>query len=123
MKKDIVCTVCPRGCLIRIEGEGDTILRAEGHSCDRGLKYASAEFSHPERILTTTVRIAGVVNDLLPVRSNKPVPREKLFDCMEAIRDAQVELPVTCYDVVIPNISGTGVDIVAVKTIACDGQV
>lgn len=117
MKKEIICTVCPRGCHVMVEGEGEKILSVEGHSCKRGHTYASAEFAHPVRILTTTVKMEGIQADLLPVRSNAPVPKEKLFDCMEVIRAAQVKLPVKRYDVVIPNICGTGVDIVATKTV------
>ena len=117
MKKEIICTVCPRGCHIQVEGEGDKVLSVEGQGCKRGLEYASAEFAHPVRILTTLVRLTGVQNDLLPVRSNKPLPKEKLFDCMAVIRDTEVKVPVARYDVVIPNICGTGVDIVATKTV------
>lgn len=116
MKKEIICTVCPRGCHIQVEGEGDKILSVEGQGCKRGREYASAEFAHPVRILTTLVKLDGQ-NDLLPVRSNKPVPKEKLFDCMEVIRAATVKAPVNRYDVVVANICGTGVDIVATKAI------
>jgi CxxC motif-containing protein len=116
MKKEIICTVCPRGCHIQVEGEGEKVLSVEGQGCKRGLEYASAEFAHPVRILTTTVKLAGA-NDLLPVRSNKPLPKEKLFDAMEIIRAAAVKAPVARYDVVIENICGTGVDIVATKAI------
>ena len=116
MKKEIICTVCPRGCHIQVEGEGDKILSVEGQGCKRGLEYASAEFAHPVRILTTLVKLDDQ-NDLLPVRSNKPVPKEKLFDCMEVIRAATVKAPVNRYDVVVANICGTGVDIVATKAI------
>ena len=117
MKKEIICTVCPRGCHIQVEGEGDKILSVEGQGCKRGLEYASAEFAHPVRILTTTVKLAGVQNDLLPVRSNKPLPKEKLFECMEVIRATEVSAPVKRYDVIISNICGCGVDIVATKTL------
>lgn len=117
MKKEIICTVCPRGCHVIVEGEGDKILNVEGHTCKRGLEFASAEFSHPVRILTTTVKIADTAYDLLPVRSNQPLPKEKLFDCMEVIRNTQVSLPVARYDVVIADICGTGVDIVATKAV------
>jgi len=117
MKKEIICTVCPRGCHIQVEGEGDKILNVEGYSCKRGLEYGSAEFTHPVRILTTTVKIAGAQNDLLPVRSSKPLPKEKLFECMAIIRATIVKAPVACYDVVIPNICNCGVDIVATRTL------
>ena len=117
MKKEIICTVCPRGCHIQVEGEGEKILSVEGQGCKRGQEYASAEFAHPVRILTTLVKIAGVSNDLLPVRSSKPLPKEKIFDCMDVIRATCVKLPVNRYDVIVPNICGTGVDIVATKTV------
>ena len=117
MKKEIICTVCPRGCHIQVEGEGENILSVEGYSCKRGLEYGKTEFAHPVRILTTTVKLDGVQNDLLPVRSSQPLPKEKLFDCMAVIRELKVKLPVERYDVVIPNVCGTGVDIVATKTV------
>ena len=117
MKKEIICTVCPRGCHVMVEGEGEQILNVEGYSCKRGLEYANTEYAHPVRILTTLVKIAGVQNDLLPVRSSQPVPKEKLFDCMDVIRGTTVKLPVKRYDVIVPNICGTGVDIVATKTL------
>lgn len=117
MKKEIICTVCPRGCHIMVEGDGDKVLSAEGYSCKRGLEYANTEYAHPVRILTTTVKMAGVENDLLPVRSSQPLPKEKLFACMDIIRETVVQTPVKCYDVIIPNICASGVDIVATKSV------
>jgi len=116
MKKEIICTVCPRGCHVLVEGEGEKILSVEGYGCKRGQEYATSEFAHPVRILTTTVKMEGVTGELLPVRSNKPLPKEKLFECMEVIRATSVKLPVAQYDVLIADICGTGVDIVATKT-------
>lgn len=117
MKKEIICTVCPRGCHIQVEGEGEKIVSVEGYSCKRGLEYAGTEFAHPVRILTTTVKLAGVQNDLLPVRSRGPLPKEKLFECMDVIRATAVKAPVARYDVIIPNICNCGVDIVATKSV------
>ena len=65
MKKEIICTGCPRGCHITVEGEGDAILSVEGFACKRGDTYARAEFAHPVRILTTTVKMAGAKNALV----------------------------------------------------------
>jgi len=114
MKKEIICTVCPRGCRITVEGEGEKILSVEGYGCKRGVTYASNEFINPVRILTTTVLADG---ELLPVRSKEPVPKDKLFDCMEVIRAAKVSLPVKMHDVIISNSCNTGVDIVATKAV------
>lgn len=117
MKKEVICTVCPRGCHINVQGEGETVTSVEGYGCKRGLEYATNEFAHPVRILTTTVKIADTESDLLPVRSAKPLPKEKLFDCMDVIRKAQVKLPVKTHDVIIADICGTGVDIIATKNV------
>ena len=117
--KNLTCIVCPRGCTLTVTLDSDLenpVVSVEGQGCKRGLEYASAEFAHPVRILTTLVKLDGQ-NDLLPVRSNKPLPKEKLFDCMAAICAAEVKLPVARYDVIIPNICGTGVDIVATKSV------
>ena len=81
MEKEIICTVCPRGCHIQVEGERETVRQVTGYTCKRGLEYATAEFTHPVRILTTTVKLDGEEHDLLPVRSAKPIPKEKLFAC------------------------------------------
>lgn len=117
MKKEILCTVCPRGCAVTVEGEGGRVESVSGNTCERGRQYASAEFVHPVRILTTTVRIKGTENELLPVRSSVPVPKELLFACMEEIRKAEAELPVSMYQVIIPDVLGTGADITATKTV------
>lgn len=117
MNKEIICTVCPRGCHIQVEGDGENVLSVEGYGCKRGLEYAGNEYAHPVRILTTTVKIAGVENDLLPVRSAKPLPKEKLMECMDVIRRTQVTCPVERHAVVIADICHTGVDIVATKSV------
>ena len=115
MKKDIICTICPKGCTITVEDNGGK-LSLSGYGCKRGEVYATNEFTAPVRILTTTVKINGNDSDLLPVRSSAPIPKEKLLDCMEVIKKATVNLPVKQYDIIVTNICGTGVDIVATKS-------
>ena len=116
MKKEITCTVCPRGCTVTVEGEGKTVTSVEGYGCKRGLAFAKAEFTDPVRLLTTTVKLEGGKSGLLPVRSRTPIPRDRLFDCMEAVRRVSVRAPVRQYDVIIADVCGTGVDIVASKS-------
>lgn len=54
---------------------------------------------------------------LLPVRSEQPVPKELVMDCMEVIRKQTVKAPVARYDVIVPDICGCGVNIVATGNI------
>lgn len=115
MNKEIICTVCPRGCHILVTGEADRVDSLTGQSCKRGEIYAKNEFTHPVRILTSTVLTDD--GELLPVRSASPVPKELLFACMEIIRRTRIARPVNLHDVVIKNIAGTGVDIISSKNL------
>ena len=85
-EQDIICTVCPMGCTIHVTGTDTEIQSVTGFTCPRGEKYARSEFTCPVRTLTTTVRIFRATEPLLPVRVDRPIPKEKLFECMEAIR-------------------------------------
>ena len=113
MKKDIICTVCPMGCIITVEGENGKIDSIEGFTCQRGKTYAENEFISPVRILTSTAKLEGAAAPLVAVRSKTPVPKDKLMDCMAEIRKLTVKAPVKRGDVLIENVCGTGVDIVS----------
>ncbi len=113
MKKEIICTVCPRGCAVIVEGANGVVQSIEGNGCKRGLTFAETEFTAPVRLLTTTVRVAGKENELLPVRTRTPILRDKLFDCMQALKQTTVTLPVKQHDVIIADVCGTGVDVIA----------
>ena len=117
MEKNIICTVCPRGCHVKVTLENNQVTELADYGCKRGMEYATAEATHPVRILTTTVKIEGKPYDLLPVRSNAPVPKEMQMDCMAAIKKVSVTAPVAAGSVVLPNICGTGVDIIATKAL------
>jgi len=117
MEKNIICTVCPRGCHVKVTLNGSEVTEISDYGCKRGKEYAAAEATHPVRILTTTVKIADNKYNLLPVRSNAPVPKELQMECMKAIKAIAVTAPVKAGDVVLPNICGTGVDIVATKSL------
>lgn len=111
-EKTITCITCPIGCDIVVRGEGETIASMAGNQCKRGEEYARNEFIHPVRILTTTIRVEGATSTpLVSVRSDKPVPKELLLRCMEEIKAATVNAPVSRYDVIISDILGTGANI------------
>ena len=111
-EKRITCIICPQGCDIIVDGDGKQIRSMTGQACKRGETYATDEFIRPLRILTSTVKVSGPV-PLVAVRTNKPVPKEMLFRCMEEIRKVQAKLPVKRGDVLISNILDTGADLVA----------
>ena len=111
--KRITCIVCPQGCNITVEGDGEQIRSMSGHECKRGETYARDEFTHPLRILTSTIKVSGSTVPLVAVRTDKPIPKELLFRGMEEIRNVQAVVPVKRGDVIIPNMLGTGADLIA----------
>ena len=116
-KKKIICITCPLGCEITVCGDDKTVHSMEGQMCKRGETYAADEFLSPMRILTTSVKITGSVSPLVPVRSRNPLPKGLLLRCMEVLRCLELKAPVGLYDVVVPNILDTGVDIVTTSAV------
>ena len=112
-EKIITCITCPVGCSITVCADGDKICSISGNACKRGEAYARDEFTHPIRILATSVKVCGADVPLVPVRSSKPVPKELLPDCMTEIKQIAAKAPICRYDVIIHDILGTGADIVA----------
>ncbi len=111
--KEIICVVCPKGCRVQVRGQAGRVDEISGHQCARGEKYARSEFLDPRRILTSSVRLSGPGRNLLPVRSSEPLPRDRLLDCMAEIKKRRVDRPVAMHQVIIENILGTGVNMIA----------
>jgi len=110
--KDIRCIICPTGCLVHVENvNGELII--EGHSCKRGEVYAREEFVSPKRILTTTMRVEKGFLPLIPVRSDKPIPKEKLEETLKLIAKTQTKAPIKMGDTLIENVLGLDVNIIA----------
>ena len=112
MEKDIICIICPVGCTIKVSDDSGAIT-SSGYTCQRGKQYAEQEFSNPMRILTSAVRTSVPGSPVLPVRTDRPIPREMQMQCMEEIKKCTVGAGVRRHDVVIANILGTGANVVA----------
>jgi CxxC motif-containing protein len=113
MTRNLTCIVCPKGCPLTVELEGEQILSISGHTCRRGEEYARTECIAPMRTLTTTVALVG--GGVLPVKTDRPIPKKLLFACMEAVNAACAHEDTRLGDVVIENILGTGANLVATK--------
>lgn len=117
MKRNLVCVSCPLGCPIEVEIENGQVISVRGNTCKRGDAYARTEVTNPVRSLTTSVKLEGGIHPVVPVKSSSPVPKDRMFDCMKEINGAVIKAPVKIGDVVIENICGLGVDIIATN---CD---
>lgn len=112
------CTTCPSECALTIETRIDEngvehVLSVQGNRCARGRKFAEQEIIRPMRILATTIVVRGSDEKLLPVRTARPIPRDLHLSAMRDIRHTSVTAPVHMGDVVMSDLLGTGVDLVA----------
>ena len=117
-ERKLICVACPRGCPVTVTmDDNGEIIKVEGNTCPRGDTYAGAEVSHPERSLTSTVRVTGGNHYVVPVKSSTAIPKELLFDAMVEINKASIAAPVHTGDVIIKDLLGTGAAIVATNEI------
>ena len=100
-RRELICIGCPLGCSLTVSMEGAEVVSVTGNTCKRGDVYARKEVTNPTRIVTSTVKVS----------------KEKIFDCMRALKDVTVQAPVHIGDVVLKNVAGTGVDMVATKNV------
>lgn len=112
MERILTCIVCPRGCTLRVElSDEGKVLSVTGNACKRGVIYAEAECTHPMRTVTSTVRCEdGVV---VACKTSGTVPKERVFDVMKAINGVSANNDLQIGDVIIENVLGLGVDVVA----------
>ena len=118
MKKELICIVCPRGCHLTI----DENLNVSGNFCKRGEIYARNEIKNPTRIITTTVAVTNGIYPRLSVKTNVPIPKNKIFDVMSELRKVKVIAPIKLGDIIVKNILNTGSDIVATESIDSRNQ-
>lgn len=112
-----LCIGCPLGCRLEVdEGADGEIVEVRGFACKRGDDYARQEHHAPQRTVTTTVAVSGARWQRLPVRSRAPVPKQMVVPICQALRTLQVDAPVTLGQTIASNILGSGVDIVAART-------
>lgn len=114
--KTYLCIGCPLGCRLEVdEDEAGDIVEIRGFSCKRGKTYAEQEHVAPQRMVTTTVEIAGARHARLPVKSSAPVPKDLVVDVCRALRRLHVRAPVHMGDVIATNVLNTGADVIATR--------
>ena len=107
MIRELTCIVCPVGCTLRVEIKDKKVTNVTGNTCPRGKVYAETECTSPMRTITTTVRCSD--GRILPVKTQNPIPKEKIFDAMKIINKAHPLLPISVGSVIIEDVFGSPV--------------
>ena len=115
MTRELTCIVCPKGCQLKVELDGKKVLSVSGYTCKRGLVYAETECTAPMRTLTTTAPVEG--GGVVPVKTDRSIPKEMLFECMKAVNAVRVSPDAKLGDIVIENVLGTGANVVTTRNV------
>ncbi len=113
---EFLCIGCPLGCHLEVDAVGEEIVDVRGYSCKVGERFARQEFSDPRRALATTVAIQGGRWPRLPVRSREPIPKALLREASAYLHTLSVATPVAMGDVIAEDLLGTGIDVVATRS-------
>ncbi len=118
MKKQyLTCIGCPVGCYLSVTTQGHTVKAVCGNKCKRGVTYAQHEVVSPTRTLTTTLQVHEGVRRTVAVKTESEIPKKDLFACVKAIKNAYLTAPIHCGDVLVSNVAGTGVSLIATSSV------
>lgn len=116
-KIELICIGCPLGCNLTVDMDSSEVVEVKGNTCKKGKEYAVKEVTNPTRIVTSIVRVKNGNIAVVSVKTKEDIPKAKIHDCIKALKDVEVEAPIKIGDVLVSNIAGTGVDIVATRNI------
>ena len=117
-KIPLTCIICPMGCSMEVEVETDAdghkkVLSVKDNGCKRGEQYAAKELQNPTRTLTSTIKVNDGVLPVVPVKTAGEVPKNMLLQCMEVVRRASCKAPVKRGDILLYDLLGTGINVIA----------
>ena len=120
--RNLTCIGCPLGCTLTVtlKSDGDNmleVLSVTGNTCEKGDIYARKEITNPTRIVTSTVRVLGGNVSMANVKTESDIPKEKIFDCVKALRNVVITAPVRVGDVIVENVADTGVNVIAARNV------
>lgn len=115
MIKRLTCIECPKGCSLSIDIENCRVVRVSGNECPKGQKYAAQEIEDPMRILTSVVLAEGLSLKMVPVRTDKPIPKSKITEAMGEIKKIRLKSPVKSGAILAENFLGLGVNLLTTR--------
>lgn len=117
---ELTCINCPLGCALTVASENGSVLSVTGNTCQRGEVYARAEIAAPVRIVTTSVPVAGGSCPMVSLKTASAIPKDKIFDCISALKNVTATAPIAIGDVILQNVADTGIDMVATRDVSAN---
>ena len=105
------------GCGLTVTIKDGEVEKVQGNTCPKGEAYGKKEVTNPTRIVTSTVRVTGGALPVVSVKTASDIPKEKIMDCARVLKEIEVQAPVSIGDVVLEDVCGTGVPMIATKNV------
>jgi len=74
-------------------------------------------------MVATTVRVRGGIHPLVPVYTEAPVPKPRIFELLDDLREVALEAPVTMGQVVLADVLDTEIDVLASRDMPVGGEI
>lgn len=113
---EITCISCPVGCRLSVQVENGQVTSVKGNTCPRGEAYARQECVDPRRMVTAVVPVQDGATPL-SVKTQSPIAKRLIHPCMRALAEVELSAPVEAGQVVLADVCGSGVDIIATKSV------
>ena len=117
MIRKMTCIICPKGCDLEAQVADRKCESVSGNLCPKGAQYAAQEVEEPKRTIASSVTVKNGVLPLTSVRLNRAVPKEKIFDVMEAVRRIVLNAPVHAGDIAAEDVLRLGSDLIVTKSV------
>ena len=113
--KELTCIQCPLGCQLQVALDGTYTVT--GNACPRGAVYAKKEVTAPTRTITSTIPVSGGEFRRVSVKTADSIPKDKIFECMDAIKRLCISAPIHINEILLENCAGTGIPLVATREV------
>lgn len=117
MSREMICINCPMGCRLTVDDSDKSNIKVTGNTCPRGVTYAVNEVTAPKRMVTGSVAVLGGAIPMVSVKTREAIPKELIFESLEQLKQIRLAAPVHIGDVVVANVCGCGVDVIATKNV------
>jgi CxxC motif-containing protein len=115
MTKKFTCIECPKGCRLTVDVENNKVIKVSGNECPKGEKYAISEIENPVRILTSAVLCRDMNLKMVSVRTDRPIPKSRMFEAMSEIKKIRAAKPLKAGDIIVKNFLGLDVNLVSTR--------
>lgn len=115
MIRNLTCIECPQGCALSVDIENCRVVNVTGEKCPKGKDYAISEVENPRRILTSAVIGVGLSLKMIPVRTDKPIPKDRILEAAKEMRKITLDRPVKVEEIIVENFLGLGVNLIATR--------